>query len=75
MKRNLKIISSLLLVSFALTVSQCAKKKDEAPPDATCKTCKAFNPNGTIAAERKTCTALDEQAFRAENTGKEITCN
>jgi hypothetical protein len=50
------------------------QKKDETPV-ATCKTCKAFNTNGTMAAERKTCNAADEQAFRSENAGKEIICN
>jgi hypothetical protein len=74
MKKIVKIVSSLVLAVIVLTVSQCSKKKDETPV-ATCKTCKAFNTNGTMAAERKTCNAADEQAFRSENAGKEIICN
>jgi hypothetical protein len=74
MKKIVKNVYFLLLVLIALTLNQCSKKKDDAAA-ATCKTCKAFNTNGTVAAERKTCNAADEQGFRAENAGKGIICN
>jgi hypothetical protein len=75
MKKTLKIGSSLLLAIIVLTVSQCAKKKDETPPPA-CKTCKAFGSGpDQQTIQKQVCTPEEEQAFRSANPGREITCN
>jgi hypothetical protein len=76
MKKIVKNVSFLLLVAVALTVSQCAKKKDEAPATATCKTCKALAAGpDQQTIQKEVCTEAEEKAFRDANTGKTITCN
>jgi hypothetical protein len=66
------IKESVIIFLFTISVLSCKKASEDSN---NCKTCKALNANGTVAAQRQTCTTADEQAFRAENAGKEITCN
>jgi hypothetical protein len=63
--------SSLLIGAalFFACVNSCTKKK-EAPP--VCKTCKAVGVDGVN--QKKVCSDAEEQAFRNENRGKEVTC-
>jgi hypothetical protein len=69
MKKILKTTSSLLLIAFALTLSQCAKETN------TCKTCRVvgLGPDQQ-PIEKKICTPEEEQAFKNANPGKEISC-
>jgi len=69
MKVSFRVIAVVSFFSF-LIVSACAKKEGE-----DCKTCKALNGNGTVAAERTVCTPQEESAFRNENPDKEVVCN
>jgi hypothetical protein len=46
-------------------------KKEEEPGNTACKTCKAI---GTTIVEKQVCSAAEEQAFRNENAGREISC-
>jgi glutaminase len=73
MKRIVKNVSSLLLAAVALTVSQCAKKKDDANACKTCKALAAGPDQPTI--QKEVCTSEEEEAFRNANPGREITCN
>lgn len=69
MKKSIKVaVVTLLLFSFFQSIS--CKKKNE----VDCKTCKAYGIDGNVVATRQTCSADEEAAFRAENVGREISC-
>jgi len=57
-----------LLLSVILTVG-CKKKTEE----KDCKTCKAWGSAG-LEAEEKVCSDAQEEDFRNEFAGKEISC-
>lgn len=66
-----KLLATTVTVACALVlffVTACKKEKDQ---QTTCKTCKAF---GTTVVEKQVCSAAEEQAFRNENAGREISC-
>ena len=56
-----------LLFSVILTVS-CKKETEK-----DCKTCKAFSVDGLVG-EEEVCSDAEEQDFRSEFAGKEISC-
>ena len=56
-----------LLLSVILTAS-CKKNTEK-----DCKTCKAWGSSG-LEAEEKVCSDTEEQDFRSEFAGKEISC-
>jgi len=57
-----------LLLSVILTTG-CKKNTD----DKDCKTCKAWGSTG-LEAEEKVCSDSEEEDFRSEFAGKEISC-
>jgi len=59
----------MILVATA-TIVACKKGENE-----DCKTCKALNTNGSVAAEQKVCSDSEQSAFYSANAGKEIVCN
>lgn len=69
-----KNIFQVLIVVSALLISLSCKKEDK-PDEPNCLTCKAYNPNGTVAAEQKVCSEAESAAFRAANPTREIGCN
>jgi hypothetical protein len=69
MKVGFRVIAISSLFSF-LVVTACSKKEE-----SDCKTCKALNPNGTVADERTICTQAEETNFRRDNPDREIVCN
>lgn len=70
MKRN-RFFSLLAGVMLLFTCTNaCQKKAEDAPPE--CRTCKAFGVDGVN--QKQVCSDQEEQAFRNENRGKEISC-
>jgi hypothetical protein len=72
MKNISKAVSSLLLIAFALTLSQCSKKKEDTD---TCKICKALAQGpDQQTIQKEVCTPEEEQSFRNAHPGREISC-
>lgn len=59
----------IIMIATAIAVS-CKKGENE-----DCKTCKALNTNGSVAAEQQICSDAEQSAFSSANPGKEIVCN
>jgi hypothetical protein len=59
-----------MIIVVIVVTAACQKKENE-----DCKTCRALNTNGSVAAEQQVCTESQQAAFYSANAGKEIVCN
>ena len=69
MKKITQFISAALLMALICSNIQC-KKEEEGGSD--CKTCRAYDVNGTITKE--VCSDAAETAFRSQYSGRELSC-
>jgi hypothetical protein len=65
------IASSLFIITIVIVANSCSKKDAAA---GTCKTCRALGGIDAQTISKQVCTSEEEQAFRAANAGREITC-
>ncbi len=68
MKRYSFFIAIVFLVFSVILTTGCKKNTE-----SDCKTCKAFGIDGLVG-EEEVCSDAEEQDFRSEFAGKEITC-
>ena len=73
MKKIVSIISALAFTTFIISSQGCAKKKDDTQ-STECKTCKAFAATDKPEATQKVCSDTEEQNFRSQHSGQEISC-
>lgn len=71
MKKITQFISAALLMAVICSNIQCKKEKEE-DRGSDCKTCRAYDINGTITKE--VCSDAAETAFRSQYSGREISC-
>lgn len=62
----------LMTGSFALLQFSCAKKKEDTGECKVCKALAAGPDQGTV--QKEVCSDSEEQAFRTQYAGREITC-
>jgi len=69
MKRISFFSIAMFLLFSVILIAGCKKNTDK----SDCKTCKAYSIDGLVG-EEEVCSEAEEQAFRNEFTGKEISC-
>jgi len=74
MKQFKLLKGGLFCLLFTVFVVGCSKNKTE-EENADCKTCKAFAMGGMPEITMQVCSEAEEQAFRNEYAGREISCN
>jgi hypothetical protein len=61
---------AIVFLSFSVLLTADCKKTTE---KKDCKTCKAYGGTGLVGQE-EVCTDAEEQDFRSQYAGKEISC-
>lgn len=66
------LLAALLLATFSVSIFSCTKKSEEEKTD--CWTCKAYGSGTNPVVTSEVCSETEEQSFRTEHAGKEISC-
>ncbi len=69
MKRFSFFIAIVVLLFSVLLTAGCKKSTEE----KDCRTCKAYGGSGLVGQE-EVCSDAEEQSFRNQYVGKEISC-
>ena len=67
-----KILLKHTLLMVILLATSCAKEKGS---NGNCKTCRALGGPDQQTITRELCSEQEEQSFRSQYAGREITCN
>ena len=67
--KRISFITAVVFLLFSAILTVSCKKETE----NDCKTCKAFSIDGLVG-EEEVCSEAEEQDFRNEFAGKEISC-
>jgi hypothetical protein len=70
MKKMISYLSGLLLVALVIASPACNKKKDD-----ECRICKALATPDAPEITEEVCSEAEEQDFRNDYPGREISCN
>ena len=75
MKKIISYATAIIFSLFIISSQACSKKKEDTQTN-DCKICKAFasGPDQSTV-EKEVCTPEEEQTFRSQHTGQEISCH
>lgn len=75
MKKITCYATAIIFSAFIFSSQGCAKKKSDTQNNTDCKACKAFATDTKPEATQEVCNDSEEQTFRSQHSGQEISCH